>query len=204
VKHFQKRIRKGITLRRCVLVVENPGTWRALVQAKAKTGERLMRKTNPPEALVQNEGDEPGVKIHAELTAGSETGGRLGDQAIGMDLEVANNAVRGEAGTKLGSSDPPKIVEKSDRGALIELTNLDATSQFRKISGRAGRKSSRQLLGTDVQLDGFAARGMQFLRSRAINFIKRSAFLNFCPNFLFVVKQHYSSTKHILQNTAVY
>jgi hypothetical protein len=32
-----------------------------------------------------------------------------------MDLEVANDAVREEAGTELGSSDPTKIVEKSDR-----------------------------------------------------------------------------------------
>jgi hypothetical protein len=36
-----------------------------------------------------------------------------------MDLEVANDAVHGKAGTKLGSLDPQKIVEKSDRGALI-------------------------------------------------------------------------------------
>jgi hypothetical protein len=35
-------------------------------------------------------------------------------------------------------------------------------------------------------------------------FHKLSAFLNFCPNILFVVKQHYSSTKRISHNTAVY
>jgi hypothetical protein len=29
-----------------------------------------------------------------------------------MDLKVANDAVCGEAGTELGSSDPPKIIEK--------------------------------------------------------------------------------------------
>jgi Aspartyl protease len=77
-----------------------------------------------------------------------------------MDWEVANDAVHGEAGTELGSSDPPKIVEKSDMGALINLTNLGATSQFRKKSGRACRKSSRQLLGTDVQVDGLEARAL--------------------------------------------
>jgi hypothetical protein len=65
-----------------------------------------------------------------------------------------------ETGTELGSSNPPKIVEKSDRGALIKLTNLGATSPFRKKSGRAGRKASRQLLGTDVQVDGFEARAL--------------------------------------------
>jgi hypothetical protein len=58
-----------------------------------------------------------------------------------MDLEVANDADRGEAGTELGSSDTPKIVEKSDREARIKLKNLGATSQFRKKSGRAGKKS---------------------------------------------------------------
>jgi hypothetical protein len=84
-----------------------------------------------------------------------------------MDLEFANDAVRGEAGIELGSSDPQKIVEKSDRGALIKLTNLGATSQFRKKSGRAGKKSSRQLLGTDVQVDGYEARNCPRVRSRA-------------------------------------
>jgi hypothetical protein len=52
-----------------------------------------------------------------------------------MDLEVANDAANREAGTELGSLDPTKIVEKSDKGALIKLTNLSATSQFRKLSG---------------------------------------------------------------------
>jgi hypothetical protein len=75
-----------------------------------------------------------------------------------MDLEVANDAVRGEACAELGSSDPTKIVENSDRGALIKQTNLGATSQFRKKSCRAGRKFSRQLFGTDVRVDGFEAR----------------------------------------------
>jgi hypothetical protein len=99
-----------------------------------------MKKTNPPAALVKNEGDEPGGKRRAELSARSETGVRRDGPSIGMDWGVANDAAHGEAGTELGSSDPPKIVEKSDRGALIKLTNLGATSHFRKKSGRAGKK----------------------------------------------------------------
>jgi hypothetical protein len=95
---------------------------------------------------VQNEGDEPGGKRRVNVAAGSETGARRDGQSIGINLE---------AGTELGSSNPPKIVEKSDRGALIKLKNLVATSRFRKQSGRAGKRSSRQLLGTDVQVDGF-------------------------------------------------
>jgi hypothetical protein len=55
-----------------------------------------------------------------------------------------------------------KIVQKSDRGALIKLTNLGATFQLRKKSGRAGRKSSRQLLGTDVKVDGYEARTLLY------------------------------------------
>jgi hypothetical protein len=94
------------------------------------------------------------------MTAGSETGARRGGQSIEMDVEVANDAVHGEAGTELGSSYPPKIVERPDRGSLIKLMNFGATSQSRKKSGRAGRKSSRQLLGTDVQVDGFEARAL--------------------------------------------
>jgi hypothetical protein len=77
-----------------------------------------------------------------------------------MDLEVSNDAVHGETGTELGSSYPQIIVEKSDRGTLINLTSLGATSQFRKKSGRAGRSPNRQLLGTDVQVDGFEAQAL--------------------------------------------
>jgi hypothetical protein len=54
------------------------------------------------------------------------TGARRDGPSIGMDGKVVNDATHGEAGTELGSSDPPKIVEKSDRGALINLTNLGA------------------------------------------------------------------------------
>jgi hypothetical protein len=50
--------------------------------------------------------------------------------------------------------------EKSGKGALIKLTNLGATSQFRNKYGRAGKKSSRQLLGTYVQVDGYKARAL--------------------------------------------
>jgi hypothetical protein len=45
---LSKEDRKGIALRNCVLVVVNPGTWLALVQARAKKRQRLMRKTDPP------------------------------------------------------------------------------------------------------------------------------------------------------------
>jgi hypothetical protein len=48
VANCRSRIQKGIALRSCVLIVESPGTWFALVQARARTGEKLMRKTNPP------------------------------------------------------------------------------------------------------------------------------------------------------------
>jgi hypothetical protein len=71
-----------------------------------------------------------------------------------VDLEVDRDAVPWEVGTVLGSSDPTVVVEKLDRGALIKLTNLGATYQFRNKYSRAGKKSSR-LLGTDVQGDGY-------------------------------------------------
>jgi hypothetical protein len=86
--------------------VVNPGTWLALVQARAKTDERLMRKTNPPAALMQNEGDEPDGDRCAELTAGSDTGARRNIPSIVVDFEGASNAVPLEAGAELGSSDP--------------------------------------------------------------------------------------------------
>jgi hypothetical protein len=98
--------------------VENPGTWFALVQVRARTGEKLIRKKVPPAALVQNEGDEPGGKRRAELTAGGETGARRNGQSIGIDLEVPMDAVRGEAGTDLGSSDLPIKRREVRRGSL--------------------------------------------------------------------------------------
>jgi hypothetical protein len=69
-KNSQKRIRKGIALRSCVSVVVNLGTWLVLV-ARANTGEPRMRKTNSPDALVKNEGNEPGGDRCADLTGGS-------------------------------------------------------------------------------------------------------------------------------------
>jgi hypothetical protein len=78
-----------------------------------------------------------------------------------VDFEGARDTVPWEAGTELGSSDPT-VVEKPDRGALIKLTNLGTASQFRNKYGRAGKKSSRQLLGTDVQVDGYKARALLY------------------------------------------
>jgi Aspartyl protease len=68
--------------------------------------------------------------------------------------------VQSETGTDLGSSDPAVKSEKSDRGALIKITNLGATSQLRNKKRRAGKKSSRQLLGTEVQVNGNKARDL--------------------------------------------
>jgi hypothetical protein len=65
--------------------VENPATWLALVQARASTGEMVMRKNNPPAALVQNEGDEPGGNRCENLTAGGETGARRDVPSIVVD-----------------------------------------------------------------------------------------------------------------------
>jgi hypothetical protein len=86
VINCHKWVRKGIDLRICVLVVKHPDTWIALVQARANTGERHMRKTNPPGGIVQKESEEPGVDRCGELTAGSETGVRRDIPSIGMDL----------------------------------------------------------------------------------------------------------------------
>jgi gag-polyprotein putative aspartyl protease len=109
---------------------------------------------------MKNEGDEPGGDRCAELTAGSETRARRNIPSIVVDFEGARDAVPWEDGTELGSSDPTVVVGKSDRGALIKLTNLGETSHFRNKYGRAGKKSSRQLLGTDVQVDGYKARAL--------------------------------------------
>jgi hypothetical protein len=45
-------------------------------------------------------------------------------------------------------------------GALIKLTNLGVKSQFRNKKSRAGKKSSRQLLGTEVQVNGNQVRAL--------------------------------------------
>ena len=57
-----------------------------------------------------NEGDEPGGDRCANLTAGSETGAQRDIPSIVADLEGARDAVPGEAGTVLGSSDPTVLV----------------------------------------------------------------------------------------------
>jgi hypothetical protein len=77
---------------------------------------------------MQNEGYEQGGDRCADLTAGSETGARRNIPSIAVDFEDARDAVPWEAGAELGRSDPTVVVEKSDRGALIKLTNLGATS----------------------------------------------------------------------------
>jgi hypothetical protein len=77
-----------------------------------------------------------------------------------VDFGGARDAVPWEAGAQLGISDPTVVVENSNRGALIKLTKLGVTSQFRNKYGRAGKKSSRQLLGTDLHVDGYKARAL--------------------------------------------
>jgi hypothetical protein len=68
--------------------------------------------------------------------------------------------VQSETGTELGSLDPAVKSEKSERGALIKLINLGVTSQFQNKKRRADKKSSRQLLGTEVQVNGNQARAL--------------------------------------------
>jgi hypothetical protein len=91
-------------------------------------------------------GDEPGGKRCALRTAGSETGVRRGIPSVDGDKIGAVAVVQSETGTELGSSDPAVKFKKSDRGALIKLTNLGATFQFRNKKRRAGNNSNRQLL----------------------------------------------------------
>jgi hypothetical protein len=70
------------------------------------------------------------------FTTGSVTGARLDFTSIVVDLKGARDAVPWEAGKELRSSNPTVLVEKSDRGALIKLIDLGATSQFRKKYGQ--------------------------------------------------------------------
>jgi hypothetical protein len=109
---------------------------------------------------VLYEGDYPGGERCAVRTAGSETGVQRGIPSVDGDKICAVAVVQSEKGTELGSSDPAVKGEKSDRGALIKLTNLGATSQFRNKKRRAGKKSSRQLLGTEVQVNVNQARAL--------------------------------------------
>jgi hypothetical protein len=92
---------------------------------------------------VLYEGDEPGGEHCAGRTAGSETGVQRGIPSVDGDKIGAVAVVQSETGTNLGSSDPALKCEKSDSGALIKLTNLGATYQFRNKKRRAGKKSSR-------------------------------------------------------------
>jgi hypothetical protein len=74
------------------------------------------------------EGYEPGGERCAVRAAGSETGVQRGIQSVDGDKIGAVAVVQNETGTELGSSDPAVKGEKSDRRALIKLTNLGATS----------------------------------------------------------------------------
>jgi hypothetical protein len=123
-----------------------------------KRGKRL-RKTNPPASLVLYEGDEQGGARCEVRTAGIETNVQRGIPLVAGEIGAVA-VVQSETGIELGSSDPAVKSEKSDRGALIKLINLGATSQFRNKKHRAGKKSSRQLLGTEVQVDGNLARAL--------------------------------------------
>jgi hypothetical protein len=109
---------------------------------------------------VLYEGDEPVDERCAVRTAGSETGVQRGIPSVDGDKIGAVAVLQSDTGTMLGSSDPALKWEKSDRGALIKLTNLGATYQFRHKKRRAGKKSSMQLLGTKVQVNGNQARAL--------------------------------------------
>jgi hypothetical protein len=60
-----------------------------------------------------------------ELTARSETGVQRGIPSVVGDKIGAVAVVQSETGTELGISDPEVKCEKSDRGALIKLTNIE-------------------------------------------------------------------------------
>jgi hypothetical protein len=109
---------------------------------------------------VLYEGDEPCGERCAVRTAGSETGVKRRVPSVHGDKIGAVAVVQSETGTELGSSDPAVKCEKSDRGALIKLKNLGATYQFRNKKRRHGKKSSRQLLGPEEQMNGNQARAL--------------------------------------------
>jgi hypothetical protein len=79
--------------------------------------------------------------------------GRPSDRAARMPECKALNSVQSGEGIRLGSSDPVVENGMTDGGALIKLTNLDSNSHLRKDGSRAGKKSSRELLGTEVQVN---------------------------------------------------
>jgi hypothetical protein len=110
---------------------------------------------------VPYEGEEPCCERCAVRTAGSETDVQRCIPSVDGNKIGAVSVVQSEtAGTELGSSDPADKCEKSGRGALIKLTNLEATYQFRNKKRRAGKRSSRQFLGTEVQVNGNQARAL--------------------------------------------
>jgi hypothetical protein len=76
------------------------------------------------------EGEEPGGESCAVRTSSSETGVQRDIPSVDGDKIGTVAVFQSETGTELGSSDPAVKSEKSDRGALIKLTNLGATSQF--------------------------------------------------------------------------
>jgi hypothetical protein len=109
---------------------------------------------------VLYEGDESCGERCAVRTPGSGTGVKRRVPSVNGDKIGAVAVVQSETGTELGSSDPAVKCEKSDRGALIKLKNLGTTYQFRNKKRRHGKKSSRQLLGTEVQVNGNQARAL--------------------------------------------
>jgi hypothetical protein len=80
---------------------------------------------------VLYKGDEPGGERCAVRAAGSKTSVKRGIPSVDGDKLGAVAVVQSETGTEMGSSDPAVKFEKSDRGALIKLTNLGETFQFR-------------------------------------------------------------------------
>jgi hypothetical protein len=69
-----------------------------------------------------------------------------GKTSVDGDKKGAVAVVESEKDTELGSSDPAVKCEKSDRGALINLNNLGATSQFRNKSAELARSLVGSLL----------------------------------------------------------
>ena len=99
----------------------------------------------------------------AEKTAGGETGTQCSNPsnvAVAIPQMGASSEVLSGEGPDLRSSASEERNWNTNKGALIKLTNLGSTSNFRKRQSRAGKKSSRQLLGTDVQINGHSACGL--------------------------------------------
>jgi hypothetical protein len=100
---------------------------------------------------VLYEGDEPGGERCAVRTAetggercavrtaGRETGVQRCIPSVDGDKIVAVAVVQSETDTELGSLEPAVKCEKSNRAALIKLTNLGAISQFRKKRAELAR-----------------------------------------------------------------